>query len=1032
MHMRKRFPRCSALLSGVLAVGVIALTPVAHAQVAATSDASQGADQGVGQGTGQGTDQGGGQGGWTLESLGLTPDENGVIDTSVLGENDPRQGANQGSGQGSTNGTLTLDAVNEETGSDSTNTSSTTVSQDTATDVTNVSDTTNAADAQANTGQNTASENTGSSTVTTGSTNVGLQQVTADNLSTPGSCGEIDYGLSAGSQTGDLILDFDPAADCAGLGGSFQAVNTVTGSGSNNTATISSTQQTLVEIQNDGTIENDIDLMAITGLNDVSQNTGDGSIVTGDANIAATILNFLNATVVDGALWFDVTDIFGDLNGNVIIPEEVLAYLNRRRELLIAASNEETGSESTNTVDVDLTNTQTTELTNTAEVLNDVTIDAITGQNTASQNTGNASVITGNVQTTTNTVTLANLNVVDGSLGLIIVNALNRWLGFLLGSDGVWTPIGHDYSTIVNASNSTTGADSTNTAEVDVTTEDTTVVTNEASVTNDIDLSVITGQNTVTRNTGNATVQTGNANVQATIVNVVNTNIVRGGFFAAIVNVFGNWFGDLFFGSQPLQSLAAGNGTGSSGSGGTTIQASNTTTGSNSENTIDIDASNVSTLLADNTATIENVLTVNADTGNNTASRNTGLGLVDTGDVLAALHARNIANITVAGNASPWGNLTADLLNATTGAESTNEIDVTVNDERETIVFNDATVDTIIGALANTGFNIASRNTLGGLVLTGTAEVIARIENLLNETWLGAAEYGDDPTGEWISVTASNQNTGSGSTNTTALEQTGSTDLNITNAADVQNAGEILATTGNNEASMNTGGGAVDSGPAHIGGAIDNTVNQTTLLGLSGDSLDVDIESAADVINALAASAASGNNDVSRNTGELVRPDAPSAGGPSPSDPEDGHPTVLTGVGGGPTLAVTESACIEGTEVTGEGLPVRPPSRKPAIAAATAVPQQEPPAGAGEFGGGPSWGQGFARNFLGVQEAQARATDNRQIPASVANLSNSRQEIHEARATVWPWVALASAFILGLGSTRRGKALVLRLARPLR
>lgn len=714
-----------------------------------------------------------------------------------------------------------------------------------------------------------------------------------------------------------------------------------------------------------------------------------------------------------------VVDIFGDLTGNIIIPEETVAYLERRqRELLIEASNAETGSDSTNAVDVDVTSTDATELTNTADVQNNVTIDAITGQNSATQNTGGSTVATGDVEAVANTVTLANMSVVDGNLGLIIVNALNRWLGFLLGSDGAWTPIGHDYSTVIAAENSSTGADSTNTVDIDVTETHTTEITNEASITNTLGLAAITGQNQADQNTGNASVSTGDALVNATVVNVVNTNVVGGGFFVAVVNVFGNWLGELFFGSQPVGTLASG---GTSAGGGLTIQAENSDTGSNSENTIDVDVESTSTVTIENNATIENNLTVNADTGHNTADRNTGLGSVDTGDVLAVLHARNIANIALAGVGSAWGDITSDLTNDTTGAFSTNTIDVTVNDERHVTVLNDAVVDTAIGAFANTGFNTANRNTLGGLVTTGVADVDAFIENLLNQTWLLGAWYGDDPGSADFEFVLANLNTGSGSTNENTVDPNISTEVNLTNDADVQNDATVLATTGNNQASQNTGGGAVGSGTAGVGGGIENTANQTSVSGDVVGSLDLNASNTADIGNTVVALASSGGNEASQNTGSLSLPTTPPPGGLPPSGDDGGgdvSPPPPTGVGGGTVGGggVLLGQGGEGGEEAPQVVAAQPKAAVKAAQKITVVPGSS--AAAGDLGGGPAWVPPLAqasRALFSAPEAQAAAPG---APAGSPALANASARREGPSAARWPWVALAVAGGLLLGSAR--------------
>lgn len=1013
----------------VLVLGVVMLPPLAFAQ-----EATQTAEPL--QGEGQGTNQGVQNGGPTLAELGITLDpETGLADTSSLGEDDPRQGANQGVQQGQETSaqtalsagtsTTTATAENTETGSDSTNTSSVTTDSALVTSVTNTSDTTTDASVLASTGVNTASENTGSSSVTTGDASIGVQQVTVDNLTTAGSYGEIEHNLAAGGQSGDLVLSFDPTSDGASLDQSFRSTNTVTGSGSDNTSEITSSLDVLTEVENDGTIDTFISASAVSGENDASQNTGNASVTTGTANVAATVLNFLNATVVDGALWLSVSDVFGDLAGNVVIPESALAYLGKReRELLVDATNSQTGSDSTNSLDVDVTNTRTTTLENEATVDTTMAVDAITGENTATQNTGGATIATGDVATTTNAITLANMNVVDGSLGVVIVNALNKWVGYLLGSNGSWAPIDHDFSTIA-VSNSQTGAFSDNTATVDVTNTETTAVTNTARVSTTLDLEAVTGKNTVLQNTGNAAITTGDARVSATVINVVNTNVVRGGFFVAIVNVFGNWFGDLLFGGHSVGALAA-----STGGSGIAVEAMNDRTGSDSVNTVDVDVDNDDTVDVDNDAVVTNTFLVSADTGHNDASRNTGLAAVDTGDVVATMHARTAANVTVAGVGSGWSDITADLTNATTGADSTNTIDVTVNDERHVAVLNDATVDTAIGAVANTGFNTASRNTLGGLITTGSASIRPLIDSLLNQTWLLGAEYGDDPS---LAASLTNQTTGSGSTNTTSFLPTVLTEVDLTNSAVITTDVAAAATTGGNEASRNTGGGAIRSGTAAVGGALDAVVNQTELQGQIPGSFDLAIDNSATILNDAAILASSGGNDASRNTGTLSLAAGTPGSGASPALPAASAGVLASGSApssgsGSSSLAVSG---------TGGGV-VESSSGERSLTAKKPVAKQKTAKRAGRVAGRVQTASGrhgavqrvgvplvrpasIARTALGVREAQAAASGPSitAVPLPAA-LSSESASVAAVARRAWPWVAfVVAAGILGRLVVRR-------------
>ncbi len=1046
MITRRSIHRGTRILAWVLVVGVVSVAPVAHAQevvaaaeVAATEGATESV-QGPRQGENQGVDQGVTNGGPTLNSLGLTPDENGAYDTSVLGKNDPRQGARQGVDAGSpaaraaatadatvaTSSPTRVDAGNTQTGSDSTNTSSVTTTSSKTTTVDNTSAVANTGTGTARTGGNTASENTGAAAVTTGNASIGVQQVTVDNLATTGSSSEVEHTVAPGSQSGDLVLEFTPQSATA-LTESFRSVNSVTGSGSDNTAEITSTRDTLVEIQNDGTIANTLHASAVSGQNDASQNTGNATVATGDANVAVTLFNFLNASVVDGALWLSVSDIFGDLGGNVVIPEEAVSYLERRqRKLLVNAENGATGSGSSNTLDVTVTETSTTTLTNTADIHNDVTVDAVTGQNTATQNTGGATILTGDVQTTANVVTLANMNVVEGNLGVVIVNALNRWLGFLLGQDGSWTPISHEYST-VDVANNATGSGSTNAATVDVSATDTTDVSNKATVRNTLDLSAITGQNTVTQNTGNANVRTGDARVNATVVNVVNTNVVRGSLFVMVVNIFGNWFGDLLFGGHAVAALDSSSGN------GIAVQATNTATGADSTNTIAVDAERLSDVTVENTAVVRTSLVVDADTGNNVANRNTGLARVETGDAEVALHARNIANVTVAGIGSAWGDVTAELLNDTTGVDSTNTIDVTVNDERAVTVTNAATVDTAIGAVANTGLNTTNRNTLGGLILTGVANISALVDNLLNQTWFTPSAYGDDPR---VAIGLANQTTGAGSTNTNAVTPSLSTSATVANAADVGTTVDALSRSGGNESQRNTGGGAVGTRTASVAGGVANTVNGTELRGTPGGVFSLTGDNAATVETAFTGSATTGANLVNRNTGLLALPLSP-ANGSGGSVPGHGSASPLGSGASLPVIGGGASSSQSGDRGGGSGSSGSRSGSSSEVSDEPAPPQVKKRRVASRSGRVRSVrrvrGVGIVSprtprisaigpvfRFPAVVSVAKAADDREELATALTDLSaDTRGGVGDALAAAWPWAFLAAALTL-LGRTVGG------------
>jgi hypothetical protein len=104
--------------------------------------------------------------------------------------------------------------------------------------------------------------------------------------------------------------------------GAITAVNEGNGADSNNTATATSTTNNTVNQSNTANINNTLNLSANTGGNETNYNTGgNSSITTGDANIVANIVNFVNNNIVgDGTLIVTVINVFGSWFGDFIGP----------------------------------------------------------------------------------------------------------------------------------------------------------------------------------------------------------------------------------------------------------------------------------------------------------------------------------------------------------------------------------------------------------------------------------------------------------------------------------------------------------------------------------------------------------------------------------------------------------------------------------------------------------------------------------------------------------------------------------------
>lgn len=219
------------------------------------------------------------------------------------------------------------------------------------------------------------------------------------------------------------------------------------------------------------------------------------------------------------------------------------------------ATNTNNGAGSNNTTSNTTNNTNTTDQFNNANIDNNLVLNGSTGNNDTNYNTGgNSTVETGDVNLVAKVLNIANTNISDGTMWLVIVNEAGKWIGKIMGA-----PEGQNYAGStefefdvaadgsVTAKNNANGAGSDNNASN--TTNNTNSVTqnNNANIENNINLSANTGGNNANFNTGgDNTIKTGDATVIANIVNFVNNNITGNGkLVVTVVNVFGSWMGDL-------------------------------------------------------------------------------------------------------------------------------------------------------------------------------------------------------------------------------------------------------------------------------------------------------------------------------------------------------------------------------------------------------------------------------------------------------------------------------------------------------
>lgn len=263
----------------------------------------------------------------------------------------------------------------------------------------------------------------------------------------------------------------------------------------------------MTDVNNYATVDNAIDANADSGDNTT---TSDGQVVvnTGNAYAIAQLINKVNVTLVDSTIHIVTINIYGNLNGNIILPQ-----LQGQTTCTSCTVNLQANS--------------------TADVTNTVTGTATSGNNTI-LSTGSATLATGNSIAIVNLTNLINLLLYGSSFGHIYINTFGTWDGSFLGWDGSSATQQGNTLDIVDMPQDTTGTNETN---------DSVQVNNTAIVHNTVEADAISGNNTTVGT--NAQVTTGNAYAFVSLVNFINAIFVKSTGFLGFINIFGNLHGNI-------------------------------------------------------------------------------------------------------------------------------------------------------------------------------------------------------------------------------------------------------------------------------------------------------------------------------------------------------------------------------------------------------------------------------------------------------------------------------------------------------
>jgi uncharacterized repeat protein (TIGR01451 family) len=263
-------------------------------------------------------------------------------------------------------------------------------------------------------------------------------------------------------------------------------------------------------------------LEAATGNNliDGAENNVNGSIETGDAFAGLNLVNVANTNFIDSNYLLVTLNAFRNVYGDIVFPG-FASFFGQQNSMNYAES--------------------TSSIYNEGLIENNLESETHTGDNYTESRNGSI-ISSGNANATSNIYNQLNSSLLGGNSVSILLRVHGSWLGEVFGMpESMSVTSGNDgyyYISDTGTANSARGASSVN-------------ASNTAAIHNDVSLRAVTGNNAVT-GVENASIRTGNAYVGANLVNIANANVIGRNWTMAVLNIFGDFEGNISFGQPDL------------------------------------------------------------------------------------------------------------------------------------------------------------------------------------------------------------------------------------------------------------------------------------------------------------------------------------------------------------------------------------------------------------------------------------------------------------------------------------------------
>lgn len=274
---------------------------------------------------------------------------------------------------------------------------------------------------------------------------------------------------------------------------------------------------TIVNNENLAIIENNASSSSNSGENKIGESDEESEINTGEALAEANIVNVINKNIVGNNWVFALINIFGNWEGDLIVPgEDLLKFQN-----MLSKNN------------IEINNLNEAGIENFSEA------EANTGGNSI-ENSESANIQTGNASTQSDVFNQINNNIAESGWFSLKINNMGAWLGAI-----------QDWDNDINNNllfNYLIGAENTieDDSQLEVNNN------NYAQLTNTASAKANTGNNSIT-DSGNSSIKTSNASAFTNIANLVNLNFIGNNWVYTVVNIMGSWSGNLIFAYPDLE-----------------------------------------------------------------------------------------------------------------------------------------------------------------------------------------------------------------------------------------------------------------------------------------------------------------------------------------------------------------------------------------------------------------------------------------------------------------------------------------------